>query len=99
MARKSTKNLLFTGMDIPKVLQDVVNQMIKKMEEENGEKAPQTYLDIVNSIIGNLTDILEAMSEDNNSIIVHCPDMVIPEELDYAKLVEMFPDVTAFKEN
>ena len=98
MARKSSKNLLFTGMDIPKALQNVVDQMIEKMEKENGEKAPQAYLDIVESIIGTLKSMLEYTIEDSNSIIVHCPNLDIPEELDYNELVKLFPEVASFDE-
>ena len=99
MARKSSKNLLFTGMNIPKELQNVVDQMIEKMEKENGEKAPQAYLDIVNSIIGTLEKMLEYALEEDNSIIVHCPDLDIPSELDYNELVKMFPECVEVKTN
>ena len=98
MARKSSKNLLFTGMNIPKALQDVMDQMIEKMEKENEGKAPQAYLDIVESIIGTLKSMLEYTIEDSNSIIVHCPNLDIPEELDYNELVKLFPEVASFDE-
>ena len=94
------EGLLFTGMNIPKTLKDVIDQGIAKMEEENGEKAPQAYLDIVDSIIGTLENILNDLSADDNSVIVHCPNMENPEELDYDALVELFPEcVTYFKED
>ena len=100
MARKSSKNLLFTGMNIPKELQNVMDQMIEKMERENGGKAPQAYLDIVESIIGTLENMLEYTVEDSNSIIVYCPNLDIPSELDYNELVKMFPEcVVSSKEN
>lgn len=94
------EGLLFTGMNIPKTLKDVIDHGIVKMEEENGEKAPQAYLDIVDSIIGTLENILNDLSADDNSVIVHCPNMEHPEELTYDALVEMFPEsVTYFKED
>lgn len=100
MTENLKEGLLFTGMDIPKTLKDVMNQSIAKMEEETGEKAPQAYLDIVESIIGTLKNMLEYTIEDSNSIIVHCPNMDIPTECDYDALMEMFPEyVTSFKED
>ena len=99
MARKLEKGLLFTGMDIPKTLQTVIDHGIENMEKENGEKAPQAYLDIVDSVINTLKNILNDLSADN-SVIVHCPGMSTPEELDYDALMEMFPEcVTYFKED
>jgi hypothetical protein len=54
----------------------------------------------VDSIVGTLNNILNDLSADDNSIIVHCPNMEHPEEIDYNELVEMFPEyVVSFKEN
>ena len=69
------------------------------MERETGEKAPQAYLDIVESIIGTLEKMLEYTVEDSNSIIVYCPDLDISSELDYNELVKMFPECVEVKTN
>lgn len=98
MEENLTEGLLFTGMDIPKTLEEAVNQAIVEMEESTGEKAPKEYLYATNSVIDLLRNILNSMSEDDNSIIVHCPNMS-PKELCYDELVDLFPEcVTYFKE-
>lgn len=99
MEENLKEGLLFTGMDIPKTLKDVMNQSIAKIEKETGEKAPQAYLDIANNIIDNLANLLHDFSA-GDSVIVHCPNMEHPEELTYDELVEIFPEcVTYFKED
>ena len=99
MTENLKEGLLFTAMDIPSVLHDVIHQGVKKMEEENGEKAPQAYLDIVDSVVGTLRNILIDFSADDNSLIVHCP-MENPEEFTYDDLMEMFPErITYIKED